>query len=121
VEGSITTAHDAERLRRRPSQTQALITIGACATAGGIQALRNFAIRASYARVVYAHPEYLSTAGDLHAHRGSRAGRLRAARLPGDKQQLLDVILSCSTAASRSRPRTRCASTASCKGTRASW
>ncbi len=43
VEGSITTAHDAERIRQVRAQSKALITIGACATAGGIQALRNFA------------------------------------------------------------------------------
>ncbi|MSU91766.1 hypothetical protein GE300_19505 [Rhodobacteraceae bacterium 2CG4] len=43
VEGSITTAHDAERIRSIRDQSQTLITIGACATAGGIQALRNFA------------------------------------------------------------------------------
>src|SRR5450756_2589337 len=42
VEGSITTPHDAERIRRVRSQSKFLVTIGACATAGGIQALRNF-------------------------------------------------------------------------------
>jgi len=43
VEGSITTPHDAERIRAVRACSRALITIGACATAGGIQALRNFA------------------------------------------------------------------------------
>ena len=42
VEGSITTAHDAERIREVRRVSKALVTIGACATAGGIQALRNF-------------------------------------------------------------------------------
>ncbi len=41
VEGSVTTAHDAERIRRIREESKTLITIGACATAGGIQALRN--------------------------------------------------------------------------------
>ncbi len=44
VEGSITTPHDAERIQRGPRAARStLVTIGACATAGGIQALRNFA------------------------------------------------------------------------------
>ena len=42
VEGSITTAHDAERIRKVRQQSKHLVTIGACATAGGIQALAQF-------------------------------------------------------------------------------
>ena len=38
-----------------------MITIGACATAGGVQALRNFADVAEFRSIVYAHPEYIST------------------------------------------------------------
>src|SRR6185437_15162325 len=37
-----------------------LVVIGACATAGGIQALRNFADVAEFTSVVYARPEYIS-------------------------------------------------------------
>jgi sulfhydrogenase subunit delta len=61
VEGSITTPHDAERIHgiRRISKT--LVTIGACATAGGIQALRNFKDVHDFVNVVYAHPEYIET------------------------------------------------------------
>src|ERR1051326_2980051 len=43
VEGSITTPQDAERIREVRRQSKFLMTIGACATAGGIQALRNWA------------------------------------------------------------------------------
>src|SRR5689334_25333308 len=42
VEGSVTTPHDAERIREVRRQSRHLVTIGACATAGGIQALKNF-------------------------------------------------------------------------------
>src|ERR1039457_6152586 len=42
VEGSITTHHDAQRIQQVRRQCRTLITIGACATAGGIQALRNW-------------------------------------------------------------------------------
>ena len=61
VEGSITTPEDAERIQRIREQSTLLMTIGACATAGGIQALRNVADVAEYRSIVYAHPEYLST------------------------------------------------------------
>src|SRR5450759_5249172 len=61
VEGSVTTASDAERIREVRRVSRRLITIGACATSGGIQALRNFSDVAEYRSVVYAHPEYIET------------------------------------------------------------
>lgn len=61
VEGSITTHHDAERIQQVRRQCGVLVTIGACATAGGIQALRNWADVADYVRTVYAHPDYIQT------------------------------------------------------------
>ncbi len=61
VEGSITTAPDAERIQRIRDQSTTLVTIGACATAGGIQALRNFADVDEYVSIVYAEPSYVST------------------------------------------------------------
>ncbi|MCG6877434.1 MAG: oxidoreductase, partial [Betaproteobacteria bacterium] len=61
VEGSISTAHDAERIREVRRRSRALVTIGACATAGGIQGLRNFADVAEYAAIVYARPDYIET------------------------------------------------------------
>lgn len=61
VEGSVTTPHDAERLHQVRRQSRMLITIGACATAGGIQALRNFRDVREFTNVVYAHPEYIDT------------------------------------------------------------
>lgn len=61
VEGSVTTAHDAERIRQVRKASKVVVTIGACATAGGIQALRNFANVKEYTAVVYARPEYVET------------------------------------------------------------
>lgn len=61
VEGSITTAHDAERILEVRKQSRFLMTIGACATAGGIQALRNWGDSSEFLRAVYARPEYIST------------------------------------------------------------
>ena len=59
VEGSITTEHDAARIREIRSQSRLLVTIGACATAGGIQALRNGRDVDGFRSIVYAHPEYI--------------------------------------------------------------
>jgi sulfhydrogenase subunit delta len=61
VEGSVTTLHDAERIQEVRRQCRKLITIGACATAGGIQALRNWKDVEEFVRVVYATPRYIST------------------------------------------------------------
>lgn len=61
VEGSITTAHDAQRIRQVRRISKTVVTIGACATSGGIQALRNFKDVKEFISVVYARPEYIST------------------------------------------------------------
>jgi coenzyme F420-reducing hydrogenase gamma subunit len=61
VEGSISTARDLERIQRIRANSRFLITIGACATAGGLQALRNLADAAAWTRAVYASPEYLDS------------------------------------------------------------
>jgi sulfhydrogenase subunit delta len=61
VEGSITTHQDAQRIQEVRRQCRTLITIGACATAGGIQALRNWKDVDEFVRVVYATPQFIST------------------------------------------------------------
>ena len=61
VEGSITTEHDAERIQEVRRMSKTLVSIGACATAGGVQALRNFAHVADFTAMVYASPQYIST------------------------------------------------------------
>lgn len=61
VEGSITTPGDAERIREIREASKFLVAIGACATAGGIQALRNFADVKEFAAAVYARPEVIDT------------------------------------------------------------
>jgi coenzyme F420-reducing hydrogenase gamma subunit len=92
VEGSITTPHDAERIREVRRQSRYLVTIGACATAGGIQALRNFADVKEFASIVYATPAYVATL-DRSTPIGAHVKvdfELRGC--PVNKMQLLDVI-----------------------------
>jgi sulfhydrogenase subunit delta len=59
VEGSISTPHEAERIQEIRREAGYLVALGTCATAGGIQALRNFAALDDLAWAVYDHPEYL--------------------------------------------------------------
>jgi sulfhydrogenase subunit delta len=61
VEGSVTTPHDAERIHQIRRQSKLLISIGACATAGGIQALRNFKDVDQFVSQVYASPQHIET------------------------------------------------------------
>ena len=92
VEGSITTAEDAHRVRSMRQQAKVLITIGACATAGGIQALRNWADVEAFKRVVYPNPEYiqsLSTSTPISEH---VPVDFELWGCPIDKHQLLRVI-----------------------------
>jgi coenzyme F420-reducing hydrogenase gamma subunit len=61
VEGSVTTHHDAQRIQQVRRQCRTLITIGACATAGGIQALRNWKDVNEFVSYVYTNPDYIQT------------------------------------------------------------
>lgn len=61
VEGSVTTPHDAERIHKIRRMSKCLVTIGACATAGGIQAIRNFKDVKDFIQIVYPSPEYIET------------------------------------------------------------
>lgn len=94
VEGSITTPHDAERIQDVRRRSRALVTIGACATSGGVQALRNFADVREYASIVYARPDYihaLATSTPISDH-VKVDFELRGC--PIDKGQLIEVISS---------------------------
>ncbi len=82
VEGSITTPEDLQRIRHIRDVSKVLVTIGACATAGGIQALRNFADVNDYISSRLRAPRIHQHAGALHAHRRPCLCRFRAARLP---------------------------------------
>lgn len=61
VEGSISDPHQAERIVELRARTRTLVTIGACATAGGIQALRNFGDHAAFRDAVYPSPELVAS------------------------------------------------------------
>jgi coenzyme F420-reducing hydrogenase gamma subunit len=92
VEGSVTTADDAERIRRVRQMSRTLVTIGACATAGGIQALKNFADVNDFLSVVYASPEYVSTLETSTPISAHVPVDFELHGCPIDKRQLLEVM-----------------------------
>lgn len=92
VEGSITTPHDAERIREVRAASRTLITIGACATSGGIQALRNFADVEEFLQIVYARPEYISTLANSTAIAEHVPVDFELRGCPIDKGQLVEVV-----------------------------
>lgn len=92
VEGSITTRHDEQRIREIRDQSKVLVAIGACATAGGVQALRNFADVAEFASVVYAKPEYIDTLATSTPASAHVKVDYQLHGCPIDRGQLLDTL-----------------------------
>ncbi|MCB0403623.1 MAG: hypothetical protein KDD51_02485 [Bdellovibrionales bacterium] len=92
VEGSVTTEHDRKRLLEVRKQSRFLVTIGACATAGGIQALRNFSDVKEFTSVVYARPEYISTLETSTPISDHIPVDFELRGCPINKEQLLEVI-----------------------------
>ena len=92
VEGSITTAHDVERIQEVRRSSHKLVTIGACATAGGIQALKNFGDVNEFLSIVYATPEYVSTLATSTPISAHVPVDFELNGCPINKRQLLEVI-----------------------------
>lgn len=92
VEGSITTPHDLETIKKIRADSKFLITIGACATAGGIQALRNWKDVTEFTRYVYAHPEYISTLETSTAIADHVPVDFELRGCPINKWQLIEVV-----------------------------
>jgi coenzyme F420-reducing hydrogenase gamma subunit len=92
VEGSITTAADRDRIREVRRRSRVLVTIGACATSGGIQALRNLADVEDYTRLVYARPEYVETLATSTAIADHVPVDVELRGCPVDRHQLLEVL-----------------------------
>jgi sulfhydrogenase subunit delta len=92
VEGSITTPHDAQRIQEVRLASKVLVTIGSCATAGGIQALRNFGDVDDFVSAVYATPHYISTLATSTPISAHVPVDFELHGCPVDKHQLLEVL-----------------------------
>lgn len=93
VEGSITTPHDARRIKQVRRSSRFLVAIGACATAGGLQALRNFRDVQEFAAAVYPQPAYLKTLDHSEPISAHVPVDLELQGCPINKHQLLEVVV----------------------------
>ncbi|MFC4495665.1 oxidoreductase [Streptomyces ovatisporus] len=92
VDGSITTPEDAERVQHVRAVSHRLVTLGACATSGGIQALRNYADVAEFRAVVYARTEYIDTLATSTPISAHVPVDFELRGCPIDRGQLLEVV-----------------------------
>jgi sulfhydrogenase subunit delta len=92
VEGSITTPHDAERIHQVRRASKFLVTIGACATAGGIQALKNFKDVKQFISIVYATPAYINSLNKSTPIADHVRVDFELRGCPINKYQLVEVI-----------------------------
>ncbi|MFC1997346.1 oxidoreductase [Chloroflexota bacterium] len=93
VEGSVTTPHEMERLQKIRAESGIVVAIGTCATAGGIQSLRNFGDAVEMATFTYDHPEYLQFLNSSTAISEHIRVDLEIWGCPLNKYQLLEAIL----------------------------
>ncbi|MEW5990572.1 MAG: oxidoreductase [Chloroflexota bacterium] len=97
VEGSIATPEQVVEIARLRAEAKLLVTIGACATAGGIQALRTAAEHEAFRAAVYPVPAYvdsLATARPVSEFVHVDA-ELRGC--PISPEQLLELLISLAT------------------------
>lgn len=94
VEGSVTTDEEVHRIKQVRRQSDFLVSIGACATSGGIQALRNWIDVNDYIDVVYAHPEYVDTLENSRPISDVVPVDFELRGCPISKQQLLELVTS---------------------------
>jgi sulfhydrogenase subunit delta len=94
VEGSITTASDQDKIQQVRQQSRFLITLGACATSGGIQALKNWSQSDAYRGMVYARPQYIETLATSTAIADHVHVDFELRGCPINRYQLLEVLQS---------------------------
>lgn len=92
IEGSVSTPEEIERVKKIRQRSKYVIAFGACATAGGVQALRNFANQKEWMASIYAKPEYIktlatSTPASAHIHVDTEIWGC-----PPNTKQVLDAI-----------------------------
>ena len=93
VEGSISTAAQIDEIKEIRRQSNYLIAIGACATAGGIQSLRNWRNVDDYINIVYANPSYIDTLATSTPISDHVKVDFELRGCPINKFQLLEVVI----------------------------
>lgn len=93
VEGSVSTEHEKDLIQQIRKDAGVLVAIGACATAGGIQSLRNFADHTELAKATYSHPEYLHYLEKATPITDHVKVDLQIQGCPVNKYQVLEAII----------------------------
>jgi coenzyme F420-reducing hydrogenase gamma subunit len=93
VEGSVSVPEDIERIRKIREESAVLISIGACATSGGIQALRNWKDVDEFTRYVYASPEYIDALDKATPIADHVEVDLELRGCPISKHQLVETVV----------------------------
>jgi sulfhydrogenase subunit delta len=92
VEGSISTPEQLEQIVELRARTKLLVTIGACATAGGIQAMRNWSNEPEWRASVYPQAEYVESLATATAVADHVAVDAELRGCPIDGRQLLELL-----------------------------
>lgn len=92
VEGSISTQEEVERIKEIRRDCGVLIALGTCATAGGVQALRNFADVQTFTEAVYEHPEYIHCLSTSSAIKEYTQVDFELWGCPVNKYQVIEMI-----------------------------
>ncbi len=92
VEGSISAPEQIEQVKEIREQSKFLIAIGACATSGGIQALRNTQDAGAFVRTIYPTPEYVKTLATSTPIADHVRVDLELTGCPIDRGQLLGAL-----------------------------
>lgn len=92
VEGSISAPEQLEQIKDVRRRSKFLVTIGACATAGGIQALRNFGGVREFLQAVYARPDFIQTLATSTPIAAHVPVDFELRGCPINKHQLLEVV-----------------------------
>jgi coenzyme F420-reducing hydrogenase gamma subunit len=92
VEGSISSPEQLEQIKDVRRRSRFLVTIGACATAGGIQALRNGGRVQEFMNIVYARPDYIQTLATSTPISEHVPVDFELRGCPINKHQLVEVI-----------------------------
>lgn len=94
VEGSITTDEEIHKIKAVRRKSQFLVSIGACAVAGGIQALRNWTQVEDYVQTVYTRPEYIDSLDRSHPISDFVTVDFELRGCPISKRQLIELVTS---------------------------
>jgi coenzyme F420-reducing hydrogenase gamma subunit len=97
VEGSISTPEQAREIVQLRREATTLVAIGACATSGGIQALRNLADHDAFRNAVYPQPQMISSLATSTPVSAHVAVDVELVGCPISPSQLLELLTALAT------------------------